>query len=291
MKRGMSRQWQFFSIILPSLVIATALVLVGIGLLRRGPAAAVWESMLASSHAEPASISRLKIGVAHLRPTDAPGDRIYVEEGFETDLANALGERLKVPVDIVLVRTAEQQQALSEGRIDAVIARVPSDDALHRTARVLQTGYASGISPVVRSDRPPQGWGDLAGKVVCLTETNERGQKLVRSVGAEVHLVHAPAQALMLLRTGECGAALHDREVLNLLFKKRFWQKFSATLPPVEPTSLVVAVARDRDALARRISRALADVGSAPEWQKRRERWVELVSFEVYRDQVVGDCH
>ncbi|MDI4234063.1 transporter substrate-binding domain-containing protein [Bradyrhizobium sp. Arg237L] len=234
---------------------------------------------------------QLRLGIVYVPPAKTPDMRLYIEEGFETDLAREIGERLHADVKLVLVPPADRLAALNENRVDAVLARIADDDPLRKAAEILPTGYESGLSPVMRSDRPLRQWSDFKDRVVCVTLANNRGQKLAQSLGAEVRTLRAPAEALMLVRTGECMAAIHDRAVLDPLFTKRSWQKFSATLPPVDPTSLVIVVATHRTDLAIAIRRALTTIGSAEQWQQRRERWAELASFEVYRDQAGPDCH
>lgn len=233
----------------------------------------------------------LRLGVAYLPPPKAPDMRIYVEEGFEADLAQEIGQQLHADIELVQVPAGEQAKALEDKQVDAVLVRAAADDPLRQSAEILTTRFESGLSLVMRSDKPLHRWNELGGRLVCATEANERGQKIARSFGAEVRTVRAPAQALMLVRTGECAAAIHDRAVLDPLFRKMSWQKFSATLPPVEPASLVVAVAKGRGALAGEMRRALAAIDTVKQWQHRAERWAELVSFEVYRDQVAADCH
>lgn len=107
-----------------------------------------------------------------------------------------------------------------------------------------------------------------------------------RSPGAARPRVSADACA-----TGDCDAAIHDRALLDPLFAKMSWQKFSATLPAVEPTTLVVAVAPGEKGLATAVRGALVPLDTSERWQQRREKWAATVSFEVYRDQVAADCH
>ncbi len=233
----------------------------------------------------------LRIGVFYEPPAKPPDGRIYVEDGFELDLAEAIGQRLAVPIQIARVEQRRSGELLRSHSVDVVIARMPDGEQLPGDVTVIPTGYESGLSPVARSDKALRAWSDLAGSVVCIPEANERGRLLIERLGATARTVRAPAQALMLVRTGECAATIHDRAVLDPLFKKMSWQKFSATLPPVEPARLVVAVTRqDRD-LASAIAGALAAEQASGQWQKRQERWASLVAFEVYRDQVAADCH
>ncbi|WP_393978904.1 type 2 periplasmic-binding domain-containing protein [Xanthobacter agilis] len=143
----------------------------------------------------------------------------------------------------------------------------------------------------MRTDRPLASWEALKGRVVCVSEANLSGQRLAARLGAQVQLWRAPAVALMHMRTGDCDAALHDRALLDPLLGKRSWEKFSATLPPVESSTLVIATAPGRGDLARAVQRAMAAIGTADRWLLRREKWASIVSFEVYRDQVAADCH
>jgi polar amino acid transport system substrate-binding protein len=234
---------------------------------------------------------KLRIGVAYLPPPKTPDMRIYVDEGFEADLAHEIGTHLQAEVELVAVEDAEQLAAINEGRVDAVLRRAGTDDPFRRSVEVLSTGFESGLSPVMRSDKPLPRWSELAGKVVCVTQANMQGQQLARSLGAELRILGAPAEALMLVRTGECTAAVHDRALLDVLLRQKFWRKFAGTLPPAGPTELVVGVAKGRGELVSELKRALAILGTAEQWRLREGRWAELVSFEVYRDQVAADCH
>lgn len=127
--------------------------------------------------------------------------------------------------------------------------------------------------------------------MVCASEANSQGRALAGQLGAEVRVLRPPASALMHVRTGDCDAAIHDRALLDPLFAKMSWQKFSATLPAVEPTTLVVAVAPGEKGLATAVRGALVPLDTSERWQQRREKWAATVSFEVYRDQVAADCH
>lgn len=233
----------------------------------------------------------LRIGLDYVPPVKSPDMRIYVEEGFEADLAQQIGEQMKAHVELVHTPAREQERALREGRVDLFLTRTAPGERLDAGIARLATQFESGQSLAMRSDRPLREWSELAGKTVCATEANERGQRVARRYGAIVTTVRAPAQALMLVRTGECAAAIHDRASLDQLFGKMSWQKFSATLPPVDPSQLVALVSKERSALVDDVRRALTVLGSAAQWEQRTKRWAQLVAFEVYRDQVAADCH
>lgn len=233
----------------------------------------------------------LRIGVGWLPPPETPDMRLYAEDGFDLDLAAEIARGMSVRPELVLVAPDDAAQALAGGDVDLVVARAGAGDGLRQRARIVETGFESGLSIAMRSDRPLTSWADLKGRVVCASEANRHGRDLAQRLGATVKIERAPALALMRVRTGDCDAAIHDRVLLDPLFTKLSWQKFSATLPAVEPTSLVVAVAPGNADLARAVAGVLK-AGTSPErWQQRREKWASTVSFEVYRDQVAADCH
>lgn len=233
----------------------------------------------------------LKVGVAYLPPPDTPESRIYQEEGFELELAAELSRVLGVAVEPVHVAPEEQAAALAQGRVDALMIRTTAEDALPEGAHILPSGFSSGLSAVMRSDTSIRRWEDLKGRTVCVSQAHVQAQELARKLGASVRTYRAPAPALIGTRTGECDAALHDNASITPLFEKREWQRFNATLPETTPVPLAVVVPQDKPALARQLRRALGQTELAATWPQRQQRWAGTVAFEVYRDQVAGDCH
>ena len=282
----MFRRWPVATAIASGVVLS---ILLGVGIvLLQGDAG------LASSRDLSSGVAGdrvLRIGLDYVPPEKSPDKRIYVEEGFEADLALQIGERLQARIQLVQTSPQERERALHDGRVDLLLIRSTPAERFSAEITRLDARFESGQSLAMRSDRPLREWGDLAGKTVCATEANERGQRIARGYGAVVTTVRAPAQALMLVRTGECAAAIHDRTSLDHLFGKMSWQKFSATLPPVQPSRLVALVSRERGGLAGEVERALSAIGTAEQWEQRTKRWAQLVAFEVYRDQVATDCH
>lgn len=273
----------------PRLFLAVTIAALAAGAL----AAAVLLAVLggADAHGEVRSGTTLKVGVGWLPPPETPDMRIYAEEGFDLDLAEEIAQRIGARLELTLMAPEDAARALAAGKVDLVFARAGADDPLRKQARIVETGFESGLGIAMRSDRPLTSWSELKGRVVCASEANRHARDLAERLGATVRIERAPALSLMHVRTGDCDGAIHDRALLDPLFGKLSWQKFSATLPPVESTSLVAAVAPGDAALANVVSRTLAAVTSPEGWRQRRERWASVVSFEVYRDQVAADCH
>lgn len=237
----------------------------------------------------------LRIGVEAAALPLISSTRRYTEEGHEVALARALGERLGVEPEFVALAPADFAAALAERRVDVVLTRadaatpaLPSALAsLPGGVKVLRTGYRSGVSAALRTDTALGDWADLAGRTVCASRGHPRAQALARLHGARLEVFEAPAQVLVALRTGSCDAALHDEAQLRTLFERDEWRKFSATLPAIAATDLVLVTGSTDAALGQ----ALRQEAAAPTWQTRNATWAANVAFEVYFDQMGPDCH
>lgn len=235
--------------------------------------------------------SALRIGVlASAMPLESP-TRSYTEEGHELVLARALGERLGAAPQFVPLAPEAFARALSTGQVDAVLVREPLPDAARAGVETLRTGYRSGTAAAMRSDTALRRWEDLRGKTVCVSRAHVAAQALAQRAGAQLRLFDAPAQALVQVRTGACDAALHDDAQLQALFLRKEWHKFSATLPPAEPTELLVLASAGRPQALHALQQAVAQERRAPTWQERNTRWAANVAYEAYFDQIGPDCH
>ncbi len=239
----------------------------------------------------PLPVQALRVGLAPASLPVSTGERDYTNGGFEAVYAQELARQLGVPVQLVPLPHEAQAQALRQGQVDLVLARPDHPDQPEEGLRVLATGYQSGLSVAMRSDTDVRAWKDLVGRVLCTSSDNARAQAQAAALGGSLKVFAAPAQALAQVRTGACAAALLDRAPLDALFAKNEWAKFSATLPPTDPSALVAWVADDRADLAAPLRAAVAQLGSTVQWEQRRQKWASNVAFEVYFDQIGPDCH
>lgn len=239
----------------------------------------------------PISITSLRVGLDVSAMPLSNGTRNYTEEGFEARFADELARHLGAEAILVPLSRTEQTSALWQGDVDVVLTRSANDATTADKVLALPTGFQSGLSVAMRSDTRVRQWRDLTGQVVCASASNARAQALASALDSHLKVFPAPAQALAQVRTGECAAAILDRAQLDPLFQRKEWLKFSATLPPTEPSRLVAVVSTDRPDLAATVSTAVAQIGTTARWTERREKWAANVAFEVYFDQIGPDCH
>lgn len=239
----------------------------------------------------PISITSLRVGLDVSAMPLSNGTRNYTDEGFEARFADELARHLGAEAILVPLSRTEQTSALWQGDVDVVLTRSANDATTADKVLALPTGFQSGLSVAMRSDTQVRQWRDLTGQVVCASASNARAQALASALDSHLKVFPAPAQVLAQVRTGECTAAILDRAQLDPLFQRKEWLKFSATLPPTEPSRLVAVVSTDRPDLAATVSTAVAQIGTAARWTERREKWAANVAFEVYFDQIGPDCH
>ena len=233
----------------------------------------------------------LRIGVTHIPPPPGPSDiRLYTPEGFDVLLARKIAAALDRPLELVEV-DANEDDALAAGTVDVVLARRGDNDAQPEKTRIIRSGFRSAATVAMRTDTTIHGWDDLAGRTVCISRGNAEGVRLAEAYHANIRLTEAPARGLVQVRTGDCDAAIHDEVLLRSLFGETGWQKFSATLPPLEETELVALLATDQPRLSDEAVSTLARTVTSPNWPSLGRKWAENVAFEVYLDQDAPDCH
>src|SRR5690606_1571456 len=89
----------------------------------------------------------------------------------------------------------------------------------------------------------------LRGRTVCLTEGGGLVGQMQARHGAIEKVFRAPADALLDLRIGGCGAAVHDSTMLEAVLAFPEWKKFSARLPVQREKDLAFILPKDEPAL------------------------------------------
>lgn len=234
----------------------------------------------------------IRIGIDYVPKLPGPTDyRDYTPESFDLWVAKEIAAKLGLRLELKQIASGEGTDALAKGSLDLILNRSAHEDGVTDGITRIPTGYQSGLSVAMRSDTKIRSWRDLDGKTVCLSEGNQKARALAEQAGAKVRTEKAPARSLLLVRTGECDAAIHDQLLLERLFAEDNWQKFSATLPARQESGLVVDISGNNAELARAVEDSLSSVATHAQWQALEKKWAKNVAFEVYLDQDAPDCH
>ena len=141
--------------------------------------------------------------------------------GWNPELARKLASDLGVDVELVPVQTATRTQFLIAGKVDLLIASMELNPE-----RAESLGYAptpfyrvGGTALTPRNSGISQ-WGDLRGKVVCVSQGSSFARPLSTEYGAVIKGFKSSADSLLALKGGQCVAAVHDSTLLQPLVRK-----------------------------------------------------------------------
>jgi polar amino acid transport system substrate-binding protein len=152
---------------------------------------------------------RIRIGIRDYYPLFATRNG-EAREGYEVDVALAIGQTLGVEVEFVRVNAATRIPLLAEDRVDLVIATMGHNTQRDGQARFIRPHYYRSETAVVG----PRGLAvanmtDLPGRTVCVTIGNGSNAELV-SQGARLMLFDEAGALPDRLKDETCTLAAQD---------------------------------------------------------------------------------
>lgn len=179
---------------------------------------------------------RIRIGVRDYYPLFAmrTGDK---REGYEVDVALAIGRMLGVEVEFVRVNAATRIPLLAEDRIDLVIATMGHNTQRDSQVRFIRPHYYQSETAVIGPrELPVAKMADLPGRTVCVTIGNGSNAELV-SQGARLMLFDEAGVLPDRLKDGTCNLAAQDDSFFANYFTEAdfsaaFLQKFGFAQVP-----------------------------------------------------------
>ena len=223
--------------------------------------------------AEPAKV--LRVGT---EPTFAPfefqkeGSKDY--DGFDMDLARAIGKQMGAKVEIVNMGFDALIPALNAGNIDAAIAGMTITDERKKAVTFSDPYYTSGLIVMVKKDNTTvKSVNDLKGKRIA-AQIGTTGEMKARKVeGAKVTTFNTQDEAALELKNGGVDAVIGDLPVVEYFLTKG-GDKFAMTVGEVmEAEQYGLAVKKGNDKLAADVNKALAELKKNGEYDKIYKTW------------------
>jgi ABC-type amino acid transport substrate-binding protein/ABC-type amino acid transport system permease subunit len=179
---------------------------------------------------------KIRIGIRDYYPlfAERKGDK---REGYEVDVALAIGRMLGVDVDFVRVNAATRIPLLAEDRIDLAIATMGHNTQRDSQVRFIRPHYYRSETTVVGPrELPVASMLDLPGRTVCVTVGNGSNAELV-SQGARLMLFDEAGVLPDRLKDQTCTLAAQDDSFFAKYFtdedfNARYFQKFGFAQVP-----------------------------------------------------------
>lgn len=204
----------------------------------------------------------LRVGT---EPTFAPfefqkeGSKTY--DGFDMDLARAIGKQLGYKVEIVSMGFDALIPALNSGTIDVVAAGMSINDERKQAVTFSDPYYTSGLIILVNKDNTEvKSIKDLEGKrIACQIGTT--GEKMARSVaGAKVTAFNTNDEAVMELKNKGVDAIINDSPVVGYYLAQGGNKTMMTVGDVMEAEQYGLAVKKGNDKLAQDINKAMLDL-------------------------------
>jgi polar amino acid transport system substrate-binding protein len=212
---------------------------------------------------------------------------IRAPDAFAASLAQDIGHRVGLPVELRLADFADARAAVQDGRADIAIAGL--DFAPDASISFAPTAYSSGrgVALVLRHGTFEH-IADLANAPVCITRVSPYAARLHRM---NLQRYDRPLDALLAFQAGECAALVDDEFVIHALLKQVDWSYYRVLPGSIDAAPAFIAT-RGGD---------MAGVAFIDDTVKawRRQRWLETVrrdratqlAFDMFNAQNDLYCH
>lgn len=223
--------------------------------------------------AEPAKV--LRVGT---EPTFAPfefqkeGSKDY--DGFDMDLARAVGKQMGVKVEIVNMGFDALIPALNANNIDMVAAGMSITEERQKAVTFSEAYYTSGLIIMVNKDNQEiKSVKDLEGKRIAV-QIGTTGEKKARSIkDAKVTAFNTNTEAAMELKNKGVDAVINDSPVVGYYLAQGGNASAMTVGEVMEAEQYGLAVKKGNDKLAGDVNKALAELKKNGEYDKIYKTW------------------
>lgn len=156
---------------------------------------------------------------------DSPGYGVMnsdgTHEGFDIDVANALGASLGAKVEFVTATNESRIPLLQTDKADAVIATFTASDARAQVVDMSEPYAASSTVFMVPAGSPISSYADLDGKAVA-TSRGSVGEQILKASfpNAKITGFNTTADSIQALKSGKVDALIENNAIVGGLVKK-----------------------------------------------------------------------
>ncbi len=164
-------------------------------------------------------------------------------QGMEVDMANDIGRRLGVAVEIIVVLSSNRLDFLRQGRIDLVLATLTDTPERRQIVGAIDpTYYAASVALFSLKSVGLKRWEDLRGKPICAIQGPWYNRLVQERYGAELITFPARPEAEAATLARRCVGWLWDDTAFLPYSNQPQWAQWELALPPIEPAPWILAV-------------------------------------------------
>jgi len=213
---------------------------------------------------------------AEYPPFESRNESTQQPEGFDVDLANALGEKLGVKVVVKDSAWEGLLGGILKGDYDVLITAMSREEAAAETVNMSDTYYDLSEVIVVKEDNTDiKSAQDLEGKIVGCQSGTSSEKAVDRLTGLkEVKRYNRNPEAFLDLRNGRSDAVVVGIAYAATEAKREAGLKVIDS--PVATQELVFVSKAGGDALTEQLNKALAEVKADGTYDKLVETWLSV---------------
>lgn len=164
-------------------------------------------------------------------------------QGMEIDMANDIGRRLGVQVELVVVLSSNRLDFLRQGRIDLVLATLTDTPERRQIVGAIDpTYYAASTAVFSLKSVGLKTWEDLRGKPICAIQGPWYNRLVQERFGAQLVTFPSRPEAEAAVQARRCVGWLWDDTAFTPYANQPQWAQWEMALPPIEPAPWVLAV-------------------------------------------------
>ena len=193
--------------------------------------------------------------------------------GIEPDLAQDIGKRLGVQVEMVPLETSNRIPFLQQGRIDLILASLTYNQDRAKVVSFIQPFYyAGGTGLVLKKGLGFTKWADLKGQTLCGVQGAYYNRAVTEKYGANVSAFADVTQATNAMLNNACIGFVEDSTITAQMLRDPKLSGYDAPVPvdDLSPWGMAVTTANANTPLSQFLSETVTS------WHKTGE----LISLE-----------
>ncbi|SOE95583.1 amino acid ABC transporter substrate-binding protein, PAAT family [Burkholderia sp. D7] len=209
---------------------------------------------------------------------------------FAAALAEDLGRRLGLPVDLLLSEPGAAATAVATGKADVAIGGLSFQPSSKLSFSPVSYATGRGQALVLRHGNVHD-WAALRGGSICTSTGNAYGPRAARLHGARLITYDRPLDALLAFQAGECTALVDDELVIKSLLKQPDWSYYSVLPGDIAPTPSFIATAGGDTASMRFVDSTIRAWRQSRWLTTARESVAKQLAFDMFIAENDLYCH